>query len=78
MRSILVLVVLAVTAVFAAMNWTTFITPTALAIGARTVEAPLGLVMLGLMGLLMLGFAIYALSVQASAQSRLCECVRVI
>jgi hypothetical protein len=59
--------VIAVTAVLAAMNWSTIVSPTTLSIGARTVEAPLGLVLLGLMALLGLSFVIYALSMHGTA-----------
>jgi hypothetical protein len=69
MRWILVLIAIAVTAVFAAMNWGTFVTPTTLWIGARTIQAPLGLIMLGLMALMGMGFVIYALSFQVSAMA---------
>ena len=34
---------------FAALNWATFTTPTALSLGVATVQGPLGLIMLGLL-----------------------------
>jgi biopolymer transport protein ExbB/TolQ len=72
LRSIPLFLVLAVTAVLAVMNWSVIVSPTTLSIGARTVEAPLGLVMLGLMALLCLSFIVYALSLHgwALAESR--------
>jgi biopolymer transport protein ExbB/TolQ len=67
LRSIPLFLVIAVTAVLAAMNWSVIVSPTTLSIGARTVEAPLGLVMLCLMALLCLSFIVYALSLHGSA-----------
>jgi len=66
-RSIPLLLVLAVTAVFVVMNWSVIVSPTMLSIGARTFEAPLGLMLLGLMALLGVSFILYALSLQGSA-----------
>jgi uncharacterized integral membrane protein len=66
-RSIPLLLVLAVTAVFVVMNWSVIVSPTTLSMGARTFEAPLGLVLLGLMALLGVSFILYALSLQGSA-----------
>jgi uncharacterized protein YlxW (UPF0749 family) len=42
------LVVTALVTVFVILNWSVFITPTPLSFGFRTVEIPLGMVMLGL------------------------------
>lgn len=47
-------------AAFAALNWAAFTAPTVLSLGFTTVEAPLGLTMLGLLVLLALVFAVYA------------------
>lgn len=65
-RTLLVLAVLALTAGFALLNWTAFTTPTSLYLGFTTVEAPLGLIMLALVGLLSLVFVIWAISLQAT------------
>ncbi|CAN5683237.1 hypothetical protein BH09PSE5_BH09PSE5_12900 [soil metagenome] len=58
-RTILVIVVLLLVALFAALNWSAFLTVTTLNFLFASVEAPLGLVMLGLLGLVVLAFAIY-------------------
>lgn len=65
-RSIPLILVLAATAIFAVMNWSVMLQPTTLSLGARTVELPLGLLMLGLMALLAMAFVIYALSIQGT------------
>jgi uncharacterized integral membrane protein len=58
-RTILVIVVLLLVALFAALNWSAFVSITTLNFLFTTVEAPLGLVMLGLLGLVVLAFAVY-------------------
>jgi uncharacterized integral membrane protein len=66
-RSIPLFLVLAITAVFVVMNWSVIVSPTTLSIGARVFEAPLGLILLGLMALLGLSFIVYSLSMHGSA-----------
>lgn len=46
-HTLLLLLVLVAIGAFAALNWDTFITPTALSLGFTTLQLPLGLVMLG-------------------------------
>ena len=46
-RTLLLLLILATVAVFTLLNWTAFMAPTALTLGVMDVQAPLGLVMLG-------------------------------
>jgi len=46
-------------AAFVAVNWSAFIAPTTLSVLVGTVQAPLGLVMLGVTGLVVLLFAVY-------------------
>lgn len=65
-RTLLVLAVLVLTAGFALLNWTAFNTPTSLYLGFTTVEAPLGLIMLGLVSLLSVVFVVWAISLQAT------------
>jgi uncharacterized integral membrane protein len=65
-RTLLVLLVIALIAGFAAINWPAFTTPTTLSLGMSTVEAPLGLAMLGLLVAITLAFAIYVAVWQAS------------
>jgi len=66
LRTILILVVLAVLAIFAALNWGAFTTPTTLRLAFGTVEAPLGLIMLGLTVLLAFLFLIFVTYLQTS------------
>lgn len=68
-RSIAVLVLLALLVLFAVINWGTFIAPTRLSLVFTSVEAPLGLVMLGFVALLTVVFLGYAMFVQAAALS---------
>lgn len=63
--AILFLVVLAIAAL-AVLNWPALATPTTVSLGLATLEAPLGLVMLGLTTLLAVVFAAYVLSLQGS------------
>jgi len=61
-RLVILLLVLIAIAVFTAANWGTFIEPTTLSLVFTTVEAPLGLIMLGItimVTLLFFGYAIY-------------------
>lgn len=66
MRTVIPVVVIVLIAAFAAINWPTFTASTTLSLGVSTFEAPLGLVMLGLIVLLTLIFAIYMAVWQAS------------
>jgi uncharacterized membrane protein len=56
---LLLLVVIAALAAFAALNWSAFTTPTSLSLAYTTVEAPLGLIMLAVVALLTVLFLIY-------------------
>jgi len=51
-RTTLLLVLLAVIAAFSAINWNAITAPTALSLVVTTIQAPLGLIMLALAGLL--------------------------
>ncbi len=68
-RTLSLLILLALLALFAVVNWGTFIAPTRLSLLVTTVEAPLGLVMLGFVALLTAVFLGYVMFVQASALS---------
>jgi uncharacterized integral membrane protein len=59
-RTLLLLLVLLAIVLFAALNWTVFTTPATLSLLVATVEAPLGVIMLGLLVLLTGVFAIFA------------------
>jgi uncharacterized integral membrane protein len=59
-RTLLLLLVLLAIVIFTALNWTVITTPTTLSLLVATVEAPLGLIMLGLLVLLTGVFTIFA------------------
>lgn len=61
-HSMLLLLILAAIAAFAALNWGIFLTPSELSLGYTTVHVPLGLVMLGILifiTTLFLAFMVY-------------------
>ena len=66
LRTILIVLVLAALTLFTAVNWSAFITPTTLSVIFATIEAPLGLVLLGLVVLLAALFLIYVVYLQSS------------
>jgi len=66
-RAIALFAGLLLVGLFALLNWTAFATPTPLSLGVATVEAPLGLVMLGVVVFISLLFTVWAISLQASA-----------
>ena len=65
-RTLLVLLVLAVMAAFAAINWNSFMAPTTLSLLFATIQAPLGLIMLGFNALLTALFLLFIAYLQAS------------
>jgi uncharacterized protein HemX len=65
-RSLLALLFVALIAAFAGLNWPAFNASTSLSLGFFSVEAPLGLAMLGLLTALTLGFAVYMALWQAN------------
>jgi uncharacterized integral membrane protein len=69
LRSVLIVVVLGLLAIFAMVNWGTFIAPTRLSLVVTSVEAPLGLMMLGFTAVLAAVLFWYALKVQFGALS---------
>jgi uncharacterized integral membrane protein len=66
-RAIALFAGLVLVGLFALLNWNAFATPTPLSLGVVTVDAPLGLVMLGVVVFLSLLFTVWAISLQASA-----------
>lgn len=66
MRARMVVLVLPILLIagFVALNWSEFLRPTTLSLGLGLVEAPLGMVMLGLLTLAVLGFLVSAASLQ--------------
>ena len=66
LRTLLLVLVLGAIAAFAAVNWGAFTTPTNLSLIFSTVQAPLGLIMLGLAAILTVLFLIVLVYLQAS------------
>jgi uncharacterized integral membrane protein len=64
-RSLFIALALAALGVFAALNWTAFITPTTLNLGFAEVNAPLGLIMLIATGVVAALFLLYIVFQQA-------------
>lgn len=64
-RSLFIALVLTALGVFAALNWTAFITPTTLNLGFSEVHAPLGLIMLIATGVVAALFLLYIVFQQA-------------
>lgn len=65
-RTILLLAIALIIAALAALNWTTLATSTAVSLGITTVQAPLGLLMLGLTIVLAVFFIVYVLYLQST------------
>ncbi len=61
----LMIVLVAITA-FAALNWSAFLTPTTLSLGVTVVQAPLGVVMLGLLVFFTVLFLVFVVYLQTS------------
>jgi hypothetical protein len=66
LRTLSILAVLGLVAVFSALNWSAFIAPTALSLGFTRVEAPLGLILLTVVALLTLLFLVYITYLQST------------
>lgn len=66
LRTVVLLVVVALVALFAALNWTAFVAPTTLSFGVAHVQAPLGLLMLGLLAVLTALFLLYVVYLQTT------------
>jgi uncharacterized integral membrane protein len=65
-RTLLVSFVLLLLALFAAANWNAFMAPTTLSLLLTSIQAPLGLIMLGFTALLTALFLIFIAALQAS------------
>ena len=62
LRTAFLLLLFAVIALFAVLNWSAFMAPTAISLGVATVQAPLGLILLAFIALLaavFLGYLVY-------------------
>jgi uncharacterized integral membrane protein len=66
LRTVLILLVLGAFALFAAANWSAFTAPTTLSVVFATVEAPLGLILLGIVVLLAAMFLVYVAYLQST------------
>ena len=66
LRSLFLLLVLAAIAVFTVLNWTVFLAPTELNLLIASVQAPLGLVMLGVLAFLLAIFLTYVVYLQTT------------
>ncbi|HEY8606119.1 MAG TPA: LapA family protein [Noviherbaspirillum sp.] len=65
-RTLLLLLALAAIVAFTALNWETFLAPSMLSVGFADFQAPLGMVMLGLLTLLALVFLSFIVYLQTS------------
>ena len=65
-RTVLLLVVFGFIAVFAALNWGAIMAPTTLSLGVSEIQAPLGLIMLGLIFVLTTLFLVFIVYLQTS------------
>ncbi|MCE1191682.1 MAG: LapA family protein [Acidovorax sp.] len=66
LRSFVLLLIVLAIAALAALNWPTLAQPTVVSLGLTSVEAPLGLLMLGLTTVLAIVFVAYVLSLQGT------------
>ncbi|MFQ6759221.1 MAG: LapA family protein [Deltaproteobacteria bacterium] len=65
-RTLFLLLTVAAIAVFTALNWSAFMAPATLSLGVANVQAPLGLVMLGLVAFLAALFLVFVVYLQTS------------
>ena len=65
-RNVALIAALLLVAVFAALNWSVITTPTTLSLGFAQVQAPLGLVLLGILAILTAIFLLYLVYLQTS------------
>lgn len=65
-RTLFLLAVLTTIAAFAALNWNAIVAPTTLSVGVTSVQAPLGLVLLGVVALLTALFLVFVLYLQSA------------
>jgi predicted deacetylase len=66
LRTVLLLILLIAVALFAALNWSAFLQPTILSLGVTQVQAPLGLIMLGLIAFITALFLAYLVYLQTT------------
>jgi len=66
LRTLFIVVLVAALALFTVLNWGAFMTPTTLSLAVATVQAPLGLIMLGVTALLSALFLAYLVYMQTT------------
>ena len=66
-RALIFFLVLVFVGLFAAINWDVFTALTPISLGFTTVQAPLGLIMLGLIGFLCVLFTVWVIVLQAGS-----------
>ncbi len=66
-RALTFILVLVLVGAFALINWSAFTALTTLNLGVTTVQAPLGVIMLGLVAFLCVLFTVWVISLQASS-----------
>ena len=66
LRTLLIALVLGIVAILAFQNWNVFMTRATLSVGFTTVEAPLALLLLGIIALLTVMFLVYIVYLQSS------------
>ncbi len=67
LQTLLLLIILAAVAAFAALNWNVMMKPADLSLGITTVQMPLGLAMLGIVGGITALFLVFLVYLQTSA-----------
>ena len=67
LRAIVFVLLIALVGLFALINWSAFSALTPLSLGFTTVQAPLGLIMLGLVAFLCVLFTVWVISLQAGS-----------
>ena len=67
LRALILFFVLAFVVLFAAINWAVFTALTPISLGFTTVQAPLGLIMLGLVAFLSVLFTVWVIVLQATS-----------
>lgn len=65
-RSLLLILVLALIGAFTALNWSAFLANNTLSFGVTTLQAPVGLIMLGLLVFVVAYFLVYVLYLQST------------
>ena len=66
-RALIFFLVLVAVGLFAAINWSVFTALTPISLGFTTVQAPLGLIMLGLVAFLSVLFTVWVIMLQATS-----------